>query len=432
MAASVPAIVEQHVESLAVLWSTRRRLATTGQLWLNQLARFDVRIAAHEDGCVIAGDAGIARLVAELEDASAARLFALSVVAVQAKRRLIVDRCLMIAEALPETRPGVVSALGWLEAAQLAGLGRELLGSTDGFRRSVGLAACRVHAVDPGPVLVSALVDPDNRVRGQALRTVGVLGKTELVSACVDALSTEDSVVRFSAARAAVLLGDRRRGVDALKRMTDVLSVSSSRDFGLALQAMSTTAAHETLQSFAGRSELLPRMIQGSGIAGDPGYVAWLAGHMFEEKTARLAGEAFSLITGADLALMDLERNPAEDFESGPNDDPNDANVGMDDDDGLPWPDPAKIQVWWAANQARFAKGTRYFMGAPVTREHCIDVLKNGYQRQRILAAQYLCLLEPGTPLFNTSAPAWRQQRWLAKCDRWPPSTSWRCWPWCS
>jgi hypothetical protein len=36
-------------------------------------------------------------------------------------------------------------------------------------------------------------------------------------------------------------------------------------------------------------------------------------------------------------------------------------------------------------------------------------------QRQRILAAHYLCLLDPGTPLFNTSAPAWRQQRWLAK-----------------
>jgi hypothetical protein len=54
-------------------------------------------------------------------------------------------------------------------------------------------------------------------------------------------------------------------------------------------------------------------------------------------------------------------------------------------------------------------------MGAPVTREHCVHVLKTGYQRQRILAAHYLCLLEPGTPLFNTSAPAWRQQKLLAR-----------------
>ena len=116
-----------------------------------------------------------------------------------------------------------------------------------------------------------------------------------------------------------------------------------------------------------------------------------------------------------DLALIDLECKPPENFESGPNDDPDDPNVDMDPDDGLPWPDRKKIEKWWAANGTRFPKGTRYFMGAPVTRAHCIDVLKNGYQRQRILAAHYLCLLEPGTPLFNTSAPAWRQQRLLAK-----------------
>ena len=42
-------------------------------------------------------------------------------------------------------------------------------------------------------------------------------------------------------------------------------------------------------------------------------------------------------------------------------------------------------------------------------------LLREGFQRQRIAAAEYLCLLQPGTPLFNTRAPAWRQKRWLAK-----------------
>jgi uncharacterized protein (TIGR02270 family) len=131
--------------------------------------------------------------------------------------------------------------------------------------------------------------------------------------------------------------------------------------------------------------------------------------------TARLAGEAFSLITAVDLEQSGLEGTRPENFESGPNDDPDDPNVDMDPDDGLPWPDHRKIEAWWAENESRFERRTRYFMGAPVTYEHCIHVLKNGYQRQRILAAHYLCLLEPGTPLFNTSAPAWRQQKLLAK-----------------
>jgi uncharacterized protein (TIGR02270 family) len=136
---------------------------------------------------------------------------------------------------------------------------------------------------------------------------------------------------------------------------------------------------------------------------------------MEDLKLARLAGESFSFITGLDLAYLDLERKPPEGGEFGPNDDPEDDNVVMDEDDSLPWPDPAKIQGWWEANKSHFANGARYFMGKPITREHCIHTLKEGYQRQRIAAALYLCLLEPGTKLFPISAPAWRQQRWLAK-----------------
>ena len=87
----------------------------------------------------------------------------------------------------------------------------------------------------------------------------------------------------------------------------------------------------------------------------------------------------------------------------------------MDPDEALPWPDAGRVAQWWAGNASRFHKGQRYFAGAPVTRAHCIDLLEHGYQRQRVLAAHYLCLLDPGTPLFNTSAPAWRQRRLLAQ-----------------
>jgi uncharacterized protein (TIGR02270 family) len=178
---------------------------------------------------------------------------------------------------------------------------------------------------------------------------------------------------------------------------------------------MELGAAHEVLRTLAPDSTALPSLIEGSGIVGDPVYVPWLISHMRHQPTARRAAHSFSLITGVDLGKSDLESERPRDFESGPNDDPDDASVDMDPDDGLPWPDPERVQHWWNANQARFLPGRRYFMGAPVTREHCVQVLKQGYQGQRVLAAQYLCLLEPGTPLFNISAPAWRQQKLLAQ-----------------
>ena len=107
-------------------------------------------------------------------------------------------------------------------------------------------------------------------------------------------------------------------------------------------------------------------------------------------------------------------RKPPADLESGPNDNPDDPSVELDPDDGLPWPDPEKLRAWYVTHRDEFPAGYRRFMGRPPSREHCIAVLKNGFQRQRRLAAQYLALMDPQTPWFNIEAPAWRQKRLLA------------------
>src|SRR4051812_8319610 len=123
---------------------------------------------------------------------------------------------------------------------------------------------------------------------------------------------------------------------------------------------------------------------------------------MEDLKLTRLAGDSFSFITGLDLAYLDLERKPPEGIELGPNDNPEDEDVAMHADDGLPWPEPVKIQNWCDTNKLNFQSGVRYFMGEPVNIDNCKRVLREGYQRQRIAAALYLSLLQPGTPLFPT------------------------------
>jgi uncharacterized protein (TIGR02270 family) len=108
-----------------------------------------------------------------------------------------------------------------------------------------------------------------------------------------------------------------------------------------------------------------------------------------------------------------MEAMPPDGFEDGPTEDPDDENVELPEDLALQWPNVDRIGQWWNENSGRFQSGVRYFLGQPPTREHCTHVLKEGFQRQRIAAALYLSLLQPGTPLFNTSGPAWRQQELL-------------------
>ena len=203
------------------------------------------------------------------------------------------------------------------------------------------------------------------------------------------------------------------RAFDLLASMGLSPGAQRGRAFRLALQASPIQRGHAILQRLAQDSMQLRWVIEGSGVVGDVGYVPWLLNHMTNPKLARVAGEAFTNITGLDL-FQGFEMSTPAEFDGDPTDNPEDGNVDLHSDEGLPWPDVQKIQAWWTASANRFQTHVRCFMGGPVTREHCIEVLETGYQRQRTLAAHYLCLLDPGTPLFNTSAPAWRQQRLLA------------------
>lgn len=411
----IPAVVRQHVEDATALHASRTALCGAPHSAVRHLRRFDDRLLAHLDGLSVAGDEGWPFCQAGLETPSPGALFVVAVRLIEARQPDGLRPIFALAQAAPDTRRGLLSAFGWIEPPRLRGLVPSLLTSEESFSRLVGMVACALHRVDPGIANGRWIQDQSPQVRARSLRTAGELGRQELLSACSMAMGDADSDCRSWAAWSGVLLGNRGVALEALTANGLAPGPQRARAYRLALQAMRPGGAHEVLQEVARDPQNLRWLIQGTGIVGDGVYAPWLIKHMLNDQTARLAGEAFSVITGADLALLDLERRPPENFESGPNDDPDDDNVEMDPDGDLPWPDVEKVEKWWAANGSRFQSGQRYFMGAPVTREHCIKVLKNGYQRQRILAAHYLCLLNPGTPLFNTSAPAWRQQRLLAQ-----------------
>jgi uncharacterized protein (TIGR02270 family) len=408
-------VVRQHGEEAAALRNSRSALTTASYAKLHHLRSLDDRLAAHLDGLAIAGDHGWRFCEAALEDPGVGQVFTASVRAIEDKSTERLDRLFAIVEALPMSRAGLISACGWVSPQHLQGITSTQLSSVNPSYRAVGLATCAMHRVDPGVALDSSIDDTEPQLRARGLRTAGQLGRRDLLVACVRRFTDEDEACRFWAAHSAVLLGNRDAAVGKLEDIAMQDGPYRSLALKSLLRVVQVAQADSVLRRFSkgGANERL--LIQGAGVAGDPRYVPWLVRQMADLKLTRLAGESFSFITGVDLAHLNLDRERPEDFESGPNDNPDDADVSTDPDDDLPWPDPPKIQAWWDVNSSRFTEGVRYFVGAPVTPEHCVHVLKEGYQRQRIAAAQHLCLLRPGMQLFPTSAPARRQRRWLAQ-----------------
>lgn len=423
----IPVVVMQHVEDAAHLRHVRSVLVRAPHVRMLQLGRIDERIAAHLDGIAVAGAYGGGLTLQALERPGVGEVFVATVGAISNRDADRLDKLLAITEAVPASRAGLLSAFGWVPAPDLQGISRELLEAPHPWHREVGLATCAMHGVDPGLALDSAIRagsgdagegEGSTALRARALRVAGQCGRRDLVEACLAALADAKERCRFAAASSALLLGDLAQAPDALANMaSDALIAPGLRLAALrvVLKVISPQRAQSLLAVFANEPASVRILIQGIGIAGDPHYMPWLIDQMADLELARLAGEAFSFITGLDLAYLDLERKPPENAESGPNDDPADDDVAPDEDESLPWPDPLKIGAWWQANAQRFALGTRYFIGEPPSPSHCLGVLRTGFQRQRIAAAEYLSLLRPGTPLFSVAAPTWRQHRLLAQ-----------------
>ena len=398
-----------------MLHASRTALTQAPHIKLHQLRRFDDRLEAHLDGLLIAGEHAWPYFESALGTSEAGAVFTATVRALSDRQMSRLDQLFGLCEAVPEIRAGLLSAFGWSEAEKLRDIVVSLLRSENSFKRYTGIAACAMHRLDPGLASFNYFEDSDSAVRARAWRTVGELGRREFVSAAVAAIASEDPACVFWAAWSAVLLGDRERALETLAQIAAVPGPFRLRAFQLTVLAMSPTAAQGWLQSLALDPANQRWLIHGAGLSGDPKYVPWLIGHMADDALARLAGEAFSVLTGLDLARLDLERKPPQSLDSGPNDDPDDPNIEMDEDEGLPWPDEQRIGTWWTENSARFQSDLHTFMGEPLNGNCCRRVLSRGYQRQRIVAALLQSLLNSDQVLFEWRAPAWRQQRLLAQ-----------------
>lgn len=397
------------------LHGTRQVLLDAPHARLHQLARLDERLIAHLDGLAIAGEAGLrasdATLVAPF---GGGELFVATVLALQARDTARLERLFALAEAVSDTAPALVSAFGWVSSQHLRGVTKGLLDSPSPLRRAIGLQACAAHQVDPGPALTAACDETDTALRAMAWRASGELGRVDLLPAALRALTDPDDAVRFEAARAAARLGDRDAAPATLRglalaagphrvgALTTSLLVTAPGDVHGLLKALPADPVGERLR------------VRGAGWSGDPFYVPWLLKQAATPTLARVAGEALSLITGADLAALDLEGAAPAGPASGPNDDPADDDVSLDEDESLPWPDTERLTAWWQVNATRFAAGTRHFVGQALSPAQATAVLSTGMQRQRVLAADHLMMLQSGSRRFNTAAPSHRQQRLLA------------------
>ena len=406
----IPEILSRHAEEAAFLWLLRDRAVARPQYTLETLAELDQRVEAHLDGLRVAGDAGARRSHDQfLEFPEPGEVFAAALLAFEAASTDNIQILLEAAEANPSLVRAIVSAVGWLteDAAAVALPLLDAWGTPTALR--IGLAGA---AVRRGPILARVLDAGirDPACRARAIKAVGEMGDIGRLAAVRDHLSDRDLEVRFAAAWTVARLSGDPRAINELQTIAMTESRYRHRAAELVVRQLDPAAARqwiEMLQQIPGCERVA---IQAAGAHGDPAFIPGLLDQMTVMQLARLAGEAFEMITGARLGDDKLDAPLPEGFEAAPTDDPDDALIDLDPDDGLHWLNPTAVREWWSVNRRRIPVGTRHLCGRPINDEHLSAVLRNGYQRQRAAAATELALHHKRAPMFEVRSPGWRQQ----------------------
>lgn len=440
-------VITQHAENASFLWMQRDRAVYAPHYKLKDLADLDERVEANIDGLCIAGRVGWRICEQALDNNGPGDVFAAGVLAFESRDQERIKKILDIGTSAPELERALISALGWIPLNQIEDTIKDLLQSVNAQIRRVGIGACAVHRKDPGSPLIQAILDQNSRLRNRALKAAGELGRTDLLptiiqtyvqqyvqqqqplqspiqpyiqSSTAPSCSEDDDGCHFFAAWSSARLGNRTgQVIDTLKRITEKRITEKSglyaeRAMDIALRCMDVSQAKDWLQKLRSNPDQLRLSIVGAGVVGAPELINYLILDMENAKVARVAGEAFSMITGIDLAYDDLEHDKPEGFESGPTEEPEDEDVALDKDEDLPWPAPDLIKDWWDKNKKNFHEGRRYLRGKEITKDSLRDTLKQGTQRQRTAAALELGLMEPNRPLFEVRAPGKRQMKEMA------------------
>jgi uncharacterized protein (TIGR02270 family) len=397
-------VFEQYVDNASFLWVMRSIAVDQPHYKSNDIFALDQRIESQLDGLMTSIDLAWSACVDALESGEAGEVFTSSVVAYRSHDINKIKKVVEVGLSSGQAVKGLISALGWLPGHLIHDWINKFFTSKDLNHKFLAAAACSIRRENPGELLNRILERADCRghlqLYARSLRLVGELRRLDLMPYLDMAVTAEDENIRFWALWSSVLLGRR----DVLKLFEPYIFTPGphqNRALNLVFRVLPIEHARAWVSTLANSGDQSRAVIQATGILGDPHAVNWLIGNMKHESLAKLAGEAFSVITGIDLEVQQLvDESKNEDMAN--NDDEMEVEVvALDEDENLPMPDYEKVKRFWMNYGRNFIAGQRYFLGKTVSAEYIKSRLHMVTQRQLKASAYEVALIDPAIPLLN-------------------------------
>lgn len=415
-------LVLRHAEDAAFYWMQRSANAHSPLLKFDRLMHFDRLLNAHLDGLRVAGEAGWECAFKNLQRwKGAGEAFAAYVLAIESGDKMRLQALWGVVQKNPELmQDGLISALGWVaEETAVSWMDFWLPLANYPRLQQIALRAFAIRRLVPDVALDGFFVSPEAGVREAVCRLAGRMRLEQYISLLQAARNDAAPEVREAATVALLLLGHAEKTLPDLWQASLYWNDMSNNSKGWTKDMVTRRAegvaryiGHALPVAHEGMRDLMERLPARQGLIvlahhGDPATIPWIFNAMSRKDLARLAGWAFTMITGVDLDAVRLSAAAPK-----PDDDEDERNVPLKDPDvGLPWPHPAAIDAWWREKASSYSGGTKLLFGQPVAdNDHCLDLLLNGPQAARWAAAIDIALNDSRMPYLEIGSASVAQR----------------------
>ena len=400
-------IYEQFVDDASFLWVLRSIAVEQPHYNAADIYELEQRIEAQLDGLMTAVEDAWEICLQALELEEPGEVFTASVIAFRSHDVAKIQKTIETGLANDEATKGLISAMGWLPGKLVHPWIEKFFTSKDLNHKYLALAACSVRRENPGEYLNRILERDDckqhEKLYARAIRLIGEIRRQDLMPHLSEAINSEQDDIRFWSNWSAILLGNRT-AVTNLEPYVFKTGMHQMNAINIAFRVLPIEQARNWISKLAADKDQERTVIKATGILGDPHAVNWLITKMREPAYAKLAAEAFVLITGIDLEKNHLAAEIPPAIAVQPNSDTDDDDVSLDEDENLLWPNPELVSSIWMSQGQNYIAGQRYFMGKKINTDFLRNTFSNVNQRQKYAVAMELALTDSTTPLYNTRA----------------------------
>jgi uncharacterized protein (TIGR02270 family) len=412
-------VYEEHLHEAAFLWTQWEQALRDARFTLTEVAVREERLLAHLDALVLGGEPVTeALLKPALEGEDPGEVFAAAFA--------------LVAQPSPSTLDAVLSRVPASPASVLPALRRalELSGSetlvpalvtrlkdSESAMVALALEVLAFREAVPAGIALELLGHPEGGVAAAALRALGGVPRNGGACDVMPWLADSRPEVRWAAVESGLLSGSRaaweacrgeieRQGPSLHEALVVLALCGDDKDvewlLGLAQDEAVRADALWAL-GFTGRVAAAEVCLELMG----PGAAL-----------ARLAGEAFSAITGLKLEGPYVEESGGEEDSLPPLEDEDlDADLNPKPEDSLPVPARAAVVGWWLQARKHFARDRRYLAGRPFSGAALLEALVGGVMRRRPVHALELALRTQGAHQVRTLAFTGRQRAEVARAE---------------